>query len=199
MTLTADHVVGGFRQLTSFETQIQSTEGIRKISWTETKTDQETVLPESNNRLVVDNLSVKRGDREIFKNLSLSLDENDKMLITGPSGVGKSTLLNAIAGYIPIEKGEVEFGGHKLKYSDFVFISQNIWLFAGTVRENLSLLQNFTDQELVAALNKVGLDKELGSKALDFEIKEQGSNLSGGQAQRLAIARGLYVIRRYFY
>ena len=197
LTLTADHVVGGFRQLTNFETQIQSTEGIRKISWTETKTDQETVLPE-NNRLVVNNLSVKRGDREIFKNLSLSLDENDKMLITGPSGVGKSTLLNAIAGYIPIKKGEVEFGGSKLKYSDFVFISQNIWLFAGTIRENLSLLQNFTDQELVAALNKVGLDKELGSKALDFEIKEQGSNLSGGQAQRLAIARGLLRHKKIF-
>ena len=198
LTLTADHVVGGFRQLTNFETQIQSTEGIRKISWTETKTDQKIAQSVADNKLVVENLSVKRGDREIFKNLSLSLNENDKMIITGPSGIGKSTLLNAIAGYIPIEMGDVKFGGHKLKYSDFVFISQNIWLFAGTIRENLSLLQNFTDEELVASLKKVGLYKELGSKALDFEIKEQGKNLSGGQAQRLAVARGLLRHKKIF-
>ena len=81
----------------------------------------------------------------------------------------------------------------------FQYVLQFIsWLFAGTVRENLSLLQNFTDQELVAALNKVGLDKELDSKALDFEIKEQGSNLSGGQAQRLAVARGLLRHKKIF-
>ncbi|NRO67392.1 Lactococcin-G-processing and transport ATP-binding protein LagD [Lactobacillus helveticus] len=75
--------------------------------------------------------------------------------------------------------------------SDSVLISQKPWLFKGTIAENLSLYQHFSKEKLVKVLKEVHLWEELGTQPLNFEVESNGTNLSGGQAQRLAIARGL--------
>lgn len=198
LTLTADHVNMGFRELTDYNTAIQSTADIRNITVVENTKEEHKLKLSQDENLEIKNLSVNRGDKKIISGLNMSLESRQKVIIAGPSGVGKSTLLNAIAGYIPTSGGKIEFAGHKLNYEDFVFISQEIWLFEGTVRANLSLYQNYTDEQLLEALQKVDLDQELGENALNFVINERGKNLSGGQAQRLAVARGLLRNKKLF-
>lgn len=142
-------------------------------------------------QLTVDNVSFKRDNKWIFKNVNLQLENTDKIIVTGDSGVGKSTLLNLISGQLKPTSGQIRFGKRPIVLSDSIFISQKSWLFEGTVAENLALYQDFSEADMVKVLKEVRLWKELGDSPLNFKIDSNGTNLSGGQAQRMAIARGL--------
>ncbi|WP_260307039.1 ATP-binding cassette domain-containing protein [Lactobacillus helveticus] len=145
----------------------------------------------SQNQLSVNDVSFARDKKLIFKHVNLQMKDRDKVIITGDSGVGKSTLLNIISGQLIPNSGQVKFGERPIALSDSVLISQKPWLFKGTIAENLSLYQYFSKEKLVKVLKEVHLWEELGSQPLNFEVESNGTNLSGGQAQRLAIARGL--------
>lgn len=90
------------------------------------------------------------------------------------------------------------FNGHKIAIEDSVLISQKPWLFEGTVKENLTLYQDFPESALVQTLKDVRLWDELGTDPLNYKIESTGINVSGGQAQRLAIARGLLRNKQLF-
>ena len=109
-------------------------------------------------------------------------------MITGPSGVGKSTILSLISGQLKTRKGQVLLKGMPIRLSDSILISQKPWYFVGTVKDNLTLYQKYDNETLNRVLRLVHLDKELGEDPLEFKIND---NLSGGQLQRLTIARGL--------
>ncbi|GFP06447.1 ABC transporter ATP-binding protein [Lactobacillus helveticus] len=190
LTLTADHVLGGIREFSNYQTQITSTKNIRNIKILKDDTDQ-AVNSTSQNQLSVNDVSFARDKKLIFKHVNLQMKDRDKVIITGDSGVGKSTLLNIISGQLIPNSGQVKFGERPIALSDSVLISQKPWLFKGTIAENLSLYQHFSKEKLVKVLKEVHLWEELGSQPLNFEVESNGTNLSGGQAQRLAIARGL--------
>ena len=190
LSLTADHILEGIRELASYQTSITSTKNIRKISFKTGANNQDQVaLAEP--QLTVDNVSFKRDNKWIFKNVNLQLENTDKIIVTGDSGVGKSTLLNLISGQLKPTSGQIRFGKRPIALSDSIFISQKSWLFEGTVAENLALYQDFSEADMVKVLKEVRLWKELGDSPLNFKIDSNGTNLSGGQAQRMAIARGL--------
>ena len=190
LSLTADHILEGIRELASYQTSITSTKNIRKMSFKTGANNQDQVaLAEP--QLTVDNVSFKRDNKWIFKNVSLQLENTDKIIVTGDSGVGKSTLLNLISGQLKPTSGQIRFGKRPIALSDSIFISQKSWLFEGTVAENLALYQDFSEADMVKVLKEVRLWKELGDSPLNFKIDSNGTNLSGGQAQRMAIARGL--------
>jgi ABC-type multidrug transport system fused ATPase/permease subunit len=131
--------------------------------------------------------------------------------IVGPSGSGKSTLISALLGLHSAEKGSVRVKldgkdtyslGEDINLHQWIlnvgYLSQQPFLFSGTVRENLTLHVPGAqiDEGLVNRLvNELQLDECLGAKPLDFELQEGGSNLSGGQQQRLALLRALQVKR----
>lgn len=190
LSLTADHILEGIRELASYQTSITSTKNIRKISFKTGANNQDQVaLAEP--QLTVDNVSFKRDNKWIFKNVNLQLENTDKIIVTGDSGVGKSTLLNLISGQLKPTSGQIRFSKRPIALSDSIFISQKSWLFEGTVAENLALYQDFSEADMVKVLKEVRLWKELGDSPLNFKIDSNGTNLSGGQAQRMAIARGL--------
>ena len=190
LSLTADHILEGIRELASYQTSITSTKNIRKMSFKTGANNQDQVaLAEP--QLTVDNVSFKRDNKWIFKNVSLQLENTDKIIVTGDSGVGKSTLLNLISGQLKPTSGQIRFGKRPIALSDSILISQKSWLFEGTVAENLALYQDFSEADMVKVLKEVRLWKELGDSPLNFKIDSNGTNLSGGQAQRMAIARGL--------
>ena len=131
--------------------------------------------------------------------------------IVGPSGSGKSTLISALLGLHAAEKGNVRVNldgkdayslGDDINLHQWIlnvgYLSQQPFLFSGTVRENLTLRVPGAqvDEALVNRLvNELQLDECLGVNPLDFELQEGGSNLSGGQQQRLALLRALQVKR----
>ncbi len=130
----------------------------------------------------------------LVEELNVSVNRHEQLGITGPSGGGKSTIARLIAGVDEISSGQVCFGvqeGSSLKRSLLV---KNPLIFEASVRENLRLWQSdISDADLWKALQIVCLDDVIQSRegGLDEQVSRNGSNLSGGQLQRLEIARAL--------
>ena len=127
------------------------------------------------------------GDREILSHFSHDFKAGTKTAIMGETGIGKTTLFRMILGFIEPTEGRVKVGG------DLCFVPQGNTLMSGTIRYNLQLAKpDATDDELHEMLHTACADFVFDlPEALDTELGERGSGLSEGQAQRIAIARGL--------
>lgn len=150
-----------------------------------------------------DNVSFgyETGDTDALKNISLNINAGKTVAFVGPSGSGKSTTIKLIVGLYHPTSGEVKFNGISGKNIDLValrnrigLVAQETQLFAGTIRENLLFVKpTATDEECIAALTSASANTliDRGDKGLDTKIGEGGLKLSGGEKQRLAIARAL--------
>ena len=127
------------------------------------------------------------GDREILSNFTHDFNAGSKTAIMGETGIGKTTLFRLILGLIEPTSGEIEVGG------ELCFVPQGNTLMSGTIRYNLQLAKpDATDDELRQVLHTACADFVFDlPEQLDTELGERGSGLSEGQAQRIAIARGL--------
>ena len=127
------------------------------------------------------------GDREILSHFSHVFKPGSKTAIMGETGIGKTTLFRLMLGFIQPLSGRVEVGG------SLCFVPQGNTLMSGTIRYNLQLAKpEATDDELKEVLHTACADFVLElPEGLDTELGERGSGLSEGQAQRIAIARGL--------
>ena len=128
-----------------------------------------------------------KGDREILSHFTHEFRPGSKTAIMGETGIGKTTLFRLILGFIEPTSGTVTTGG------DLCFVPQGNTLMSGTIRYNLQLAKpDATDDELREVLHVACADfvYEL-QQGIDTELGERGSGLSEGQAQRVAIARGL--------
>lgn len=139
-------------------------------------------------------------EREILSDITLELLPNTFTALVGESGCGKSTIAGILMGRnkgyqgnIIVQKKQLSNIQEKSLMSKFTMVSHNSWLFKGTVRENLLMgKKEATEFELIEVLQKVNLMGFLEEQqGLDTFIMEKGSNLSGGQCQRLALARAL--------
>jgi ABC-type multidrug transport system fused ATPase/permease subunit len=128
-----------------------------------------------------------KGDREILSHFSHVFPTGSKTAIMGETGIGKTTLFRMILGFIEPKGGSIAVGG------DCCFVPQGNTLMSGTIRYNLQLAKpDATDDELKAVLHTACADFVMDlPAALDTELGERGGGLSEGQAQRIAIARGL--------
>ncbi|TCI63427.1 MULTISPECIES: thiol reductant ABC exporter subunit CydC [unclassified Exiguobacterium] len=131
--------------------------------------------------------------RAVLDTVDVTLPRGSKTVIVGPSGSGKSTLLQLLLAFVRPETGEVRIEGQRLNevtqtsvWSQASVVMQENHFFFGTVRDNLALAGDFSDDEMELALRSVRL-----GFALDEPMLEKGANLSGGERQRLAIARAL--------
>ena len=127
------------------------------------------------------------GDREILSHFTHDFKAGTKTAIMGETGIGKTTLFRMILGFIEPTEGRVKVGG------DLCFVPQGNTLMSGTIRYNLQLAKpDATDEELEAVVHTACADFVFDlPEGLDTELGERGSGLSEGQAQRIAIARGL--------
>jgi ABC-type bacteriocin/lantibiotic exporter with double-glycine peptidase domain len=141
------------------------------------------------------------GKDGVIKDLNFEINKRDKVLIEGESGSGKSTLIKLILGLYRPQKGEVNINGINLKEINinklrekFGYISQNIFLFNKTLRENLIFnSKNITDDKLLNLIQECRLDIKIKSlkKGLDEIVSEKGANFSGGEKQRIALVRAM--------
>lgn len=152
------------------------------------------------NQISIKNLSFKYGDNEVLKGISLDLEKGKKYAIVGESGSGKSTLANILLRRLDYENGSVKFDDTELKcideddfYSNISLVSQNVFLFNDTLKNNVCLYNDYTQSDFERSIEK----SKLNSVIEDLEEKENtvlgeyGTSLSGGEKQRVSISRAL--------
>lgn len=149
-----------------------------------------------------DHVTFRYGYRKpVINNLSVQIPSGTKVAIVGESGSGKTTLMKLLMAFYSPESGEISVGAKKLNdYSPkeirerIAYVSQNVFFFSDTVRENLVMGNNaITDVELETACKKAMAHEFIEDLPLGYDtvLSENASNLSGGQRQRLSIARAL--------
>lgn len=148
--------------------------------------------------ITIHNLSFQYEERNIFEDLCLSIKKGEKVALVGESGSGKSTLVKVLLGLLKYDKGQVFLGGMELNdiclnelYGKVSYLSQDAPVFDGTIRENIVFHHKVSDERILEALRKVQLSQlvEGYEEGLYTEIGEKGTCLSGGEKQRLAMAR----------
>jgi ATP-binding cassette subfamily B protein len=133
--------------------------------------------------------------------ISFAAERGDTLAFVGPSGAGKTTLVKLLVGLYPPQAGEILYNGHAASTVDLNqlrerigFVTQDTQLFSGTIRENLLFVNpRATDQECLDVLRQAACDSLLAraDRGLDTVIGEGGVKVSGGEKQRLSIARAL--------
>lgn len=149
------------------------------------------------------NINFSFGEKEIFKNLSFEIKKNSIFGISGKSGSGKSTLINILLGLLKPKSGKVL--SNNLDIYNFIsewqkslgYVSQNIFLLDASLKENITFgvtEEKIDYDQLKKIINLANLNDFIESleHGIDTNIGEKGSKISGGQIQRIAIARELY-------
>ena len=150
----------------------------------------------------IENLNFRYGTRKlVLENINMTINAGEKIALVGESSSGKTTLTKLLMNFYPWEKGEIFIGDYNLKdinleslRNRIAYISQDIFLFSGTIRENLELgNEDASMEDIIEACRLSKADEFINNLPLRYEtiLEENGANLSGGQKQRLAIARAL--------
>jgi len=139
--------------------------------------------------------------KAVIKGISLTVEPGELIALVGPSAAGKSTLARLTVGIWPASSGAVRLDGHDVyqwdreNFGEYVgYLPQAVELFSGTVKENIARLQDAPIERVIEAAKKAGVHEAIGKMANGYETKigPGGFSLTGGQRQRLALARALF-------
>lgn len=145
----------------------------------------------------------ENSDKKILDKVSLNIERNTSVAFVGESGAGKSTLLDVLLGLLIAGEGEISLDGTPIKdipqrWSDLVgYVPQSVFLLDDTVRRNIAFGiadEDIDDERIWKVIREAQLEDFINSlpEKLDTEVGERGVRFSGGQCQRIAIARALY-------
>jgi len=175
--------------------EVTELEGCEKL------TEYEPVLSAAGNEIVFDNVSFSYGENEVLKNISTVIKEGEVTAVIGPSGSGKTTLCQLIPRFRDVSSGTVSIGGadvRHMKYEDIMkkisMVFQRVYLFEDTVMNNIRFGKpDATDEEVYAAARAARCDSFIRNlpDGYDTMLSEGGSSLSGGEKQRISIARAI--------
>ncbi len=151
--------------------------------------------------IVFENVSFSYENKQVLNNISLIIPDKTTTAIIGPSGSGKTTLCNLIARFWDVDSGSVRIGGHDVKeytleslMDQISMVFQNVYLFADTIENNIKFGRpSATHEEVVAAAKKACCEDFILALPQGYHtvIGEGGASLSGGEKQRLSIARAM--------
>lgn len=146
--------------------------------------------------------SYEGNEKNTLDGISLEIKPYEKIALVGYNGAGKTTLTNLLLRLYDVKSGSIEIGGRDIRdatvtshRSRFSAVFQDFCIFSASVGENVALSKNFDEKRVLAALKKAGFNKELPdgvNTVLLKEFSENGLILSGGEQQKLAIARVFY-------
>ncbi len=154
------------------------------------------------NKIELQNITFEyNAEKPIFKDLNLTIYKNDKIAFIGESGSGKSTLVDIIIGIYKPKHGKVLIDGQELTdecvkswRAKIGYIPQSIYLFDGSVADNVVFGSEYNEEKLIDVLKKANIYSFLQEKeGIETMVGEGGIQLSGGQKQRIGIARALYI------
>ncbi|MBO5933079.1 MAG: ABC transporter ATP-binding protein, partial [Bacteroidaceae bacterium] len=206
--VAAFRLLPALRTILSCWTQIQNSEccldaieeGLKEFDTTETVNRREISFCSNIN---IKNLTYAYPNSEIlFSNFNCNINKGEYLGFCGTSGAGKSTLFNLIIGLLEPTSGQIEIDGIALNketrnswIKNIGYVPQEVYIFNGTIAENIALGFKDIDKEKISQLIKwTSLDTWIDSlpHGIDTSLHEAGGNLSGGQKQRIGIARALY-------
>ena len=172
----------------------------------QTLSTKDADIPKANGfreEIILDKLSFRYEtlSREVLRNLSFRFRTGKHYAVIGKSGCGKSTLLSLLLGHYPNYSGSIRYDGVELREltreylgNTVAYVSQDTFLFQDTIQNNITLYhEEYTPQEIEAALEQAGLKELVDSlpEGLSAMVEENGKNFSGGEKQRLSLARAL--------
>ncbi len=140
------------------------------------------------------------GIKEVIKDFSAKAKSGQKIAIVGPTGAGKTTMVNLLMKFYEINGGNIKIDGVSTKdltreniHDLFIMVLQDTWLFSGTIKENIVYnKENVTDEQVINACKTVGLDHYIRSLPKGYDtILSDADNMSAGQKQLMTIARGM--------
>lgn len=152
-------------------------------------------------KLNFNSFSYARDQDSILNNIDLKISKGEKIGILGPSGSGKSTLINLLVGLISDFKGTLEIDGKIVDQktinswrNQIAYVPQNVFLFDDSLKSNIMFgTKNKQDIDLKELLSQVKLNSFIGDRNIDtIQLGERGSKISGGERQRIALARALF-------
>lgn len=162
--------------------------------------DGRDIIPE-NRDIVLENVDFSYEKRKIIDNVSMTVPEKTTVAIVGPSGSGKTTLCNLMARFWDVQSGRVTLGGHNVRdyafdslMSNFSFVFQRTYLFSDTIANNIRFGKpEATMDEVIAAAKKARCHDFITAlpDGYDTVIGEGGATVSGGERQRITIARAI--------
>ena len=134
--------------------------------------------------------------KPLLNNINLVIEKGKRYLLQGPSGYGKTTLINLLLRYFDPDTGQILIDGDSItNYDDtyglMTIVRQDNVLFHDTLRNNLTMYKEADETSLISLLNSLGLSKFANEKGLDTIVTESGTNLSGGEKKRICLGRAL--------
>ncbi len=150
--------------------------------------------------LILTNVTYAYGDNIVFKNLSLKIERGDKIAIVGKNGAGKTTVIQLLLRFLQPSGGNICINGkeiNSIKLNDyrelFSIVNQNVYMFKDTVVRNLDLKDKCSLEEIMSVCERMGIDNVIRKLPSGYHslLEENGANLSGGERQKLALARAL--------
>ena len=151
-----------------------------------------------NNNITISDLSFSYDDKVILNGINYTFNKNKSYAIVGTSGSGKTTLVNLLLGRNNSYQGDINYDDKELNeisidsiYEISSFVEQDVFIFDDTIINNITMYSKVDDALLNNAINQSGLKQLIDEKGIDYKCGENGNNLSGGEKQRISIARAL--------
>ncbi len=153
------------------------------------------------NSISFENVSFAYDKKEVIKDMSFEIKDGEALAIVGPSGSGKTTIINLISRFYDVDKGSVKIGGNDIKaykvdalLKELSLVFQDVYLFNDSIKNNIKFANpNASNEEIIEASKKAMCHEFIMEMkdGYESEIGEGGSTLSGGEKQRISIARAL--------
>jgi ATP-binding cassette subfamily B protein len=164
------------------------------------KKETGTVVADLRGDILLRNVSLKLGGKDVLKNVSLNAKAGTRTAVIGPTAAGKTQVLYLLTGLMKPDSGTVEYDGRniddyekKALHLQLGFVFQDSTIFNLTLRENIAFSKSVKDEDLEKAIRTAELKDFIDSlpEKLDTVVSERGTSLSGGQKQRIMLARAL--------
>ena len=183
--------VAAYERIEEFinEEELQTEENVYKLT-----------NKKANGNISFEHVKFGYTDKIIIKDFSVDIKSGQKIAIVGPTGAGKTTLVNLLMKFYEIKDGDIKIDGHSIHelsrenvHNLFTMVLQDTWLFNGTIRDNIKFNRsNITDDQIWEALKTVGIDHYVETLPGGLDAVVDGdSMLSSGEKQLLTIARGM--------
>ncbi len=199
------HIVGPVKTSISLINQIKSVslivDKIDEILCDSSEDIEDLSLERFEKSIEIKNLNFSYSDeRQALNNINLTFEKNKKYAIVGESGSGKSTLTKLLMRYYKNYNGEILIDNKNLQkilshdlYKNISMIQQNVFMFDDSIKENIKLYADYSDDEILEVCGRSGLSNLISilPNGINSLVGENGNKLSGGEKQRIAIARSL--------